>query len=252
MEKKVKEMGFTKLNNAEHLSFHIEASLFVEKCSAEKISAQEEFLLYQAEIEKEVEILNRQTASPLTKDLDAKDRERDELLSYLFATINNAKNAPMANFKEAYKQLVVVITPYQGISQKAHAQETAEIFSLLSELRKQTNLQHIQSLSLTSVLDLIEAKNNEYIAIDQRRTSEIPTKKDTNELRAKIDKIYTSVIDKANATAILAPNDDALTFINNMNNLIDKTNASYNIRTATRTTEDSTKEEETESNADTE
>ncbi len=234
MSNKVKDMGLTKLSNAEHLGFHMEVKLFVEKCGAENISVATKLPLYTDAINAEVEVVNRQTASSLTQDLEAKDEERDELLSYLFTSIHNAKNAPMANFKEAYKQLLPAITPYKGIAQKTNSQETAEIMGLVNDLRKDTLLPHITALGLLDILNLIETTNNEYITLDQKRTSDVPSKKDTDTLRSTVDELYETIVDKTNATVILMPNDSAKTLVSDICNLIDKTNTSYNQRTAKR------------------
>ena len=58
MSNKIKDMGFSKLTNAEHLSFHNQVMLIVEKCGAENISAVEELALYKTSITSEVIIEN--------------------------------------------------------------------------------------------------------------------------------------------------------------------------------------------------
>ena len=240
MSNKIKDMGFSKLTNAEHLSFHNQVMLVVEKCDAENISAVEELALYKTSITSEVDVVNQQSASSITQDLETKDKERDDLLSYLFSSIHNAKNAPMATFKEAYKQLTPAIKPYQGIANKSNPQETAEIMGLVNDLKKDTLAGHIATLGLTDVLNLIETTNNDYVALDQKRSADVPDKKNTLQIRAKIDELYDSITDKTYATVLLAPNDNAKTLIDDINKIIDKTNTSYNQRNAKR---DGTNEE---------
>lgn len=46
MATKVKSIGFTRLTNAEHLNFHLEAKLFMQTCGTENISATDEFTRY--------------------------------------------------------------------------------------------------------------------------------------------------------------------------------------------------------------
>ncbi len=243
MDKKVKQMGLTKFNNAEHLAFHLDVARFIEKCTAENISCTKELPLYKSAIELEVEIINRQTASSITEELENKDKERDGLISYLFGSINNAKNSPIDTQRASYKTLSFVIAPYQGISQKTHSQESADIITLVKELRKEIYLECLAELYLTDVVNLIAQKNNEYIALYQQRTSKTPNKRDTVNVRAKVDEIYELLIDKINGTVVLVPNDSAKTLVINLNNLIDKTTASYNLRKAKRATEDDTSTE---------
>lgn len=234
MTTKVQEIGFTKLTNAEHLNFHIEVKMFIESCGAENISATTELPLYAQALEEETDMVNRQAASAITADLEAKDKERDELLSFIFATVDSAKNAPMTAFKEAHKQLTPVLSPYKGITKKTYSQESAEILGLLKDLRVAALETHVSALNLTDVLTLLETVNTEYMTLDQQRTSETPDKIDAGEVRSKVDDLYSTITDKINATVILMPNDSAIQLVKNINNSINETQASYNRRTAKR------------------
>ena len=232
MTTKVKSFGQTKLTNAEHLNFHLETKMLITTCTPEKISAVTEMPLYEAAIQKEVEIVNRQTASALTADLEAKDKERDELLSYLFAMIDAAKNAPIPAMKEAHKYLAPVIQPYRGIAHEIHSRESAEIVGLVNDLTAVSVVTYVTGLNLLTIVQSLSALNEEYMELDLQRTSEMPSKADTRAVRAEIDKHYESIIDKANATVLLAPNDEAVMLVDNLNKLIDKTNADHNRRKA--------------------
>ena len=234
MTEKVKGIGFTQLTNAEHLNFHLEVKGFIEKCGVENISATEELAKYGEGIEIEVNMVNRQVASALTGDLEAKDKERDELLSYIFATVENAKNAPMESFKEANKQISPVLSPYKGIGAKTNSQESAEIVGLIKDLTKDGVASHMATLNLSEVVTMLGTINDEYMGLDQQRTSETPSKADSRNVRSKVEDVYDHIIDKVNATVVLMPNENASQLVQDLNNLIDKTRASYNRRTAKR------------------
>ncbi len=234
MEKSIKEIGFTKLTNAEHLNFHTEVKLYVEKCGVGNISCTKELPLYIEELEKEASIINRQSASALTESLDAKDTERDELLSYLFISVSNAKNSPVPTHKDAHQHLSVVLAPFKGIAQETHSRESAQIISLIKELNEKSLEQHIRNLALDNIIDLVEKANNEYIELDQQRTADVPSKRETNELRSQIDDIYRTIKAKAEGTVLLMSNPNAEKLIVNLNNLVDATNTAYNQRTADR------------------
>ncbi len=234
MEKLIKEIGFTKLTNAEHINFHTEVKMYVEKCGAENISCQQELVLYTAELEKEASIINRQSASALTTNLEAKDKERDELLSYLFISVSNAKNSPIPAHKEAHQHLSLVLDPFKGIAKETNSRETGQIISLLKELSNELLAQYAKTLGLENVIELIEKANNEYLELDQQRTADIPSKRETNELRSKIDTIYKTIKAKTEGTVLLMTNEHAEKLVINLNNLIDTTNTAYNQRTAER------------------
>ena len=232
MEKTIKEIGFTKLTNAEHLNFHTEVKMYVEKCGVGSISCQQELPLYIAELEKEASIIYQQSASAITASLEEKDKQRDELLSYLFGSVSNAKNSPIPTHKEAYNHLSLVLDPFLGIAKETDSRETGQIISLIKELSQKSLEQHIRNLALDSVIDLIEKANNEYLELDQERTADIPSKRETHELRSRLDTIYKTLKPKTEGTVLLMSNPNAETLVVNLNNLIDTTNTAYNQRTA--------------------
>ena len=235
MATKIKTLGLAKLAKAEHLNFHLEAVAFIEKCGAENISIETELSLYRTAIDAEIKVVNLQSASALTPEMEAKDKERDEYLSFLFATIDAAKNSPIEAQREAHRQLTPVVSPYQGIARSTDSQESSQIVGLVNDILSSPALvPHTAALNIDPVVSALNSANNDYIKLDAKRTSEIPSKAETNKKRAAVDEQYFAIVDKANATVILAPNDSALTLVNDLNNLIDKTNADYNRRTAKR------------------
>ena len=238
METSIKEIGFTKLTNAEHLNFHTEVKMYVEKCGMENISCANEFPLYQVAIDKEASIINRQSASAITAGLDAKDIERDDLLSYLFISVSNAKNSPVPAHKEAHHHLSLVLEPFLGIAYETNSRESGQIISLLKELSEASLEQYISDLGLANVIELIETTNNEYLELDQQRTADVPSKRETNELRATIDDMYRKIKAKTEGTVLLMTNESAEKLVVNLNNLIDTTNTAYNQRTAPRSSTD--------------
>ena len=235
MATKIKTLGLAKLAKAEHLNFHLEAKSFIMKCGAADISVETEFPLYTEAIAEEIKVVNLQSASALTPEMEAKDKERDEYLSFLFATIDAAKNSPIEAQREAHRQLTPVVSPYQGIARSTDSQESSQIVGLMNDILSSESLvPHTAALNIDPVITALNVANNHYMALDVKRTTETPSKAETNKKRAAVDEQYFAIVDKANATVILSPNDSALTLVNDLNNLIDKTNADYNRRTAKR------------------
>ena len=232
---KIKNIGFSQKTKAEHLNFHLEVMEYLNKCGAENISCEAEIQLYASAISEEVQVVNLQTASALTADMDAKDKERDSYASYIFTTIDAAKNSPIEAQKEAHKQLTPVVSPYKGIASSTDSQESAQIVGLVNDILSSLALiPHITALNLDAAVSALNSANNDYMALDEKRTSEMPSKAETNKKRKAVDEQYQAIVDKTNATVILAPNAEAQTLVKDINNLIDQTNASYNRRTAKR------------------
>lgn len=229
---KIKVFGCTKLKNAEHLGFHLEVQMFFNGCGAGNIASEVEMPLYDAAVLAEVDVVKRQRSSVLTAELEQLDKERDDLLSFLFATLDGAKHSPFDAAREAYRQLLPVMTPYRGIVSHPHVQESGEINGLLKDLRVERLSAYITALAFAPVMDLLESKNNAYMELDRERILAMPSKMDTDVLRGNVDELYHQIVDKINATVVLSPNAEAETLVVALNNYIDQMNASYNLRTA--------------------
>ena len=244
MYSKTKEIGKRKLTHDEHVAFHSEAKIFIEKCSAAKIFAAKIVEDYVAELEKEIVVVNRMNKSELTSQLEAKDAERDDAIFTFFAMVDLAKRSRVQLKKEAYDALSFILEGYDGIERLAYSAESSKVSAMVADLKSAKFASHIAELNLNRTLSDIEELNNEFIALDAQRTADIPEKKETDDIRARVDSLYAQIMDKLNAVVILMPNDgssltleqtpEAVTLVSDLNNLIDKTNATYNRRTAKR------------------
>lgn len=228
----IKQFNPEKLANAAHLGFNTEVQVFVNKHGAENISCAVEQTLYNAAVLAEVDVVNRQRGSALTIDLDQLDQERDDLVIYIFRTFDASKFSPLAAAQEAHKQLLPFMKSYRGMQDHHNVKESGEIIGMLKDLRAANLATYVATLNIGSVMDLLEVKNNTYIELDSQRVSEMPNKLVTDTLRANVDELYYTIVSRANATVVLATNDAAEAFVRDMNNFIDKTNASYNLRMA--------------------
>ena len=229
---RIKENGMDKYNNAEHLNLHIEMKLFMDQCGAHKINCTTEFDVYDAAISAEKENMRRQQASALTPQMDKTDSERDALILYIFALLDAGLYAPLDEIKDAYNALYPALQPYRGIGTKPHTQESAAIQAMLSEISTPQLLPHTATMGMTAAMQLLADKNQEYINLDTQRVSEVPSKKETLAVRQKTDEAYLSIIYKVEATNTLMSNEDSAMLATNINNLIDRTNATYKQRMA--------------------
>lgn len=232
MATKIKSIGLTKLNSAEHVNFHNLVSGYLKTCTPEKISATAESAAYTPLIAAEQDLVKRQQGSVLSPQMEAADGKRDDLLVYFTNAVINAERSPLEAQTAAYAHIWPTVKPYVGIAKHAVGQESAEIKGLVSDLSGADFAAYVTALNLTEALAALDAANNAYIALDLQRTSEIPSKAETVALRDETDKAYTSIADKATATVLLSPCPEALQFVSDINNLIDRTNASYNQRMA--------------------
>lgn len=227
MTDKIKDLGQSKLNNAEHVAFHTDCKAYLKDCNPARVSCNELEPLYTAAINAEQSMLNRQQASTITPALEESDAKREKLHSYLWASVKNAKNSPVEADVEAYNALIVVMKPFSEVASSPNKQESVEIDEMIKVLSEDENMPHITALRLNAVLASLDAENKNYMNLERQRTSDTPNKAETERLRTTTDSIYTQITDRANATVILASNAEAELFVKNINKLIDKTNT-YN------------------------
>ena len=241
MYTKIKSYGMKSLTNSEHYGFHEKAREYFNECVAEKIFITDEMANYEKAIEAEATALGIIRKSALSAELEEKEIERDNLLSYFFSLFDAASMAYMKSVKDARATLSPVVEQYRYTKDIPVSQESAEIELMVENLNKSENVANMTTLNLLTVLAEIERANKEYKALDSQRTSETPSKRETEEVRARVDDAFNAIVDKANAMAILMPNKgdapitvehtpEVQTLVSNINNHIDQTRASYNRR----------------------
>lgn len=246
----IKDIGFSRKNGAEHLNFHNEAKAFMDACGAQNINCTTELNDYEAALTVIRENMSRQQASAITPQLESTDEERDSLILYVFSLLDAGQYSPIETIKEAYQALYPAMQPYRGIGYNTHTQESADIQALLTEISSPELLPHTEKLGMTNGMDMLQKKNQEYIDLDMQRVSEVPSKKETLEVRKRIDDIYFNIVIRINSTLTLSSNTEAQTLAVNINNLIDRTNAAYKQRIAIVQANDKKKKQKEKENKD--
>ena len=226
----INSVNLSKVNSAEHLSYHTEAKVFMDRCGAESINCTTEFEDYDAAIVAEKENMRRQQASPITPMMNVIDSERDTLILFLYSLLDAGRYSPVEEVQIAYQALHPAMQPYRGIGYNTNIQESADILAFVTEITAPALVAHTVTMGMTDGIAMLTAKNQEYIDLDIQRVSEMPSKKDTADIRNRTNEIYTNIVTRANSTIVLTPNDAAAMLATNMNNLIDRTIAAYKQR----------------------
>lgn len=236
--KKIAGSSCSLFPSALHVQFHQRMYGFFSAPApgAEKINVSAELLAeYLKNINLEVDLSRETRASADTAILTQLDHERDELVDYLFASINNAARSPLAAHKAAYATLSLIIKPYVGLKNEAVDTETAHISGLATDLKKPENAAQITALGLTDIVTALEAKNKEYETTRTARTETraAQAKEDTKTVRPRTDSCYQRICDCIYASLLLcktAEDRPAIeTLIDSMNQAIAEFKASYNM-----------------------
>lgn len=236
--KKINGISLGRFPNALHVEFHerMNALFSADSPGREKINVSAGIMQeYGDHIFTEVD-LNRETrASAITLQLEQYDRERDDLISYLFGQINNAQKAPIAAHKAAYQALRPVVRNYIGLATEPVDEETAHIRGLVTDLKKDENAAHIATLGLTDTVTALEAKNVEYSTLRASRTETRADnkKEDLKTVRRRTDDCYDRICECIYASLLLCKTEEDRPtiekLIDTMNQTIAEFKATYNM-----------------------
>lgn len=232
---KIEEVGLTKLNNAEYTNYMSRVQTEVAKATIEKIGITQETLSsLESNIAKMNDLVAQSRISDNTAKLAELDNERDNIIIYLMAEIDNKQRSPLANVKTSAISLHNATHQYKGIQTEADQQETQKINGLLMDLAKPENAPNATTLGLDEVIEQLRILNTEYESLTSERTHEktSTTIDNSKVVRLDNDKIYDNIVTMAFVTSVASPSEESTTFVTNINALIDETNTRYNQRRA--------------------
>ena len=238
---KIKEFGITRLNNAEYTNFSNRVLSLVNQAGTlepEGGSA----LGIEEEVTEEYgtlggtmgDIVAQSRISDRTAELTAVDKQRDDLVVYLFKLLRSKKSSPLTEERKAATSLYNLLKPYVGCYRSPGQQETVQIRGLLTDARKAENLPNVEALALANILTELETANDEYASLTEQRTEERAASRldESKTVRARMDELYDYISTVAFVQSVAHPTEATAAFVTNLNALIDETNALYNQRIA--------------------
>lgn len=237
---KIQTMGLTNLNNAEYVNFMTRFSTLVEKAGT--LEGQEETSALGFEIaDYKVfgqdrallsDIVAQSYTSDQTAELGTLDRQRDEMVVYLFSLLRSEKSSPIATRQMAANSLYNLLKPYMGCYRLPNQQETAQIDGMLIDLKKEEPASQVKLLGLEEVIVGLEETNGMYALLTDDRTNERAASKleESKSVRERMSTYYDYMTTMAFVQSVAQPTDATATFVSSLNALIDETRALYNQR----------------------
>lgn len=137
-----------------------------------------------------------------TKEIEMKDRERDELFIYVKQTIDSNVYCPVANKKQAAQKLTFGLKPYRSANTKAFAENTAQITNFVGDMQSVEYATHIATLGLTDAISQLKTANDAFNAVYTGRSGEKLTRASNDNMktiRPKVDDAYRAAISAINA-----------------------------------------------------
>ena len=226
---KIQEIGLAKLNNAEYTNFSTRVLSLVNQAGTlepEGGSA----LGIEEEVTEEYgtlggtmgDIVAQSRISDRTAELTAVDKQRDDLVVYLFKLLRSKKSSPLTEERKAATSLYNLLKPYVGCYRSPGQQETVQIRGLLTDARKAENLPNVEALALANILTELESANDEYASLTEQRTEERAASRldESKKVRARMDELYDYISTVAFVQSVAHPTEATAAFVTNLNALI--------------------------------
>ena len=200
--KEILKANLNNARNAEHYQFHSDvlSIVTVEVATAQKIDGLRSE--YAALFEKENTAFIQNRAYESTKEVEAKDRVRDDLFLYIKQTVDSNLYCPVATKKAAAEKLAYVMKPYRSANSKAFAENTAQVTNLVADFQSEANSGYVELLGLTEAVAQLKTANNEFNAVYMGRSGEKLVRASTENMksiRPKVDTAFRSLSSAINA-----------------------------------------------------
>ncbi|EKX99318.1 hypothetical protein HMPREF9151_01745 [Hoylesella saccharolytica F0055] len=209
-------------NNALHTEFHRVQYDLVSKVESSKLNIAADLLAsWKASIDLEIDIVKESAASVITKELDLKDHERDNVFTQLFSLVRAYRISFLETEKMSAEKLYIALKPYFGIQRGIKSIESIHILSLLKDTDKLTA--EVTALGLEPVLTQLKKLNEEYEKLEsQRRKDAVETKlPNSRSVRRETDEYFEVICQYIQAAYLLATKKDdkalVLKLVNEMN-----------------------------------
>lgn len=259
---KIKEMGLQQLNNAEFTEFMnrfrklipVQASEEEERPGGLSVLAEsgtgylgvtsEMLAAFDADMEALTDSVSRQRTDDRTKQKSLYEVSRGSCVTLYFTSLQTAMKSPIAATAEAGNILWTRTKDYRGIQRLPQQQETAQIRGLLFDLAKEENQPHVTTLHLDGLLEQMRESNEEFARLSEESLTEraADTTEQTLVVRDRLTEQYDDISTTIFAFSVTEKNADALTFVNNLNALIDETRTAYKRRSKGETESEETSE----------
>ncbi len=178
-------------------------------------------------------ITYQSTASSLTAEMKAIDKERCRVMNYAVRRILDYDNLLTSEEQEAGKLMSYEMRPYAYFYNKPIRQKTDIIDGFLEDVRKEQYTNAVEVLAITPYIEEVERLNNEYRKLEAERSSLSTEKRKMTtaaELLPESQDLIDDICHMAVAANLINQSEVATTFIDEVNNLFAETRAARNKR----------------------
>lgn len=200
--KEVLAVHLNNARNAEHFQFHSDVLNIItaDLAQAQHIGTLRE--TYASLFEQEDVAFIQNQAYEATKEVEEKDKVRDDLFLYIKQTIESDLRCPLADKKAAAEKLSFALNPYRSANSRPYAENTAQITNFVGDMQSAEYATFVSKLGLTEAIAQLKAANNAFNAIYAGRSGEKLNRASQDNMKAirpKVDDAYRAVVSAINA-----------------------------------------------------
>ena len=154
LAKQIGSVSKTALTNAGHMNMNNEIYARILDTTVAALHLEALAPGYKECIDREAECVNRVTKSASTAQLEAKDKERDKTLQFIYSMNGSYKVCPDETLRTPALLVDSVLRAYDKIYAKAYAEETALIDGLLLDLAMPRDIESTAAGAQTALFNL--------------------------------------------------------------------------------------------------
>jgi hypothetical protein len=211
------------LHNEEHFEFSTEFKDLVIRFTPAQLGVSDLFngmYLPKYALEDEAFLFIRK--SSLTVKLSEYDFRRDQSVIGITHVVNGFTHHFRPEIADAAARIHIILDSYGNIARKSYDKETADITSLVQELRG-PYAHDVEILNLREWLDELDTTNQEFDSMRKERYTESAEKPEVRmkNVRVDIDKVYRMIVGQINTRIAIEGEDKYLPFVKELNLRID-------------------------------
>lgn len=199
--KEIQKSNLNNARNAEHFQFHADVLnvLKAEVAEAQHIGQLRQ--TYASLFADEDTAFIQNQAYEATKEIENKDKVRDDLFLYIKQTIDSNLRCPLADKKDAAGNLSFALNPYRSANSRPYAENTAQITNLTCDMQSAAYTAYVSKLGLTEAIAELQTANDDFNVAYSSRSSEKLTRVSIDNMKAirpKVDDAYRAVVSAIN------------------------------------------------------
>ena len=214
------------LQNGEHFMFMSEVSHVIETNDPTTIDLVNNYIQFNRALQGEDIAYKKVQKSSITKDLNEKDSERDNLLRSFRSLVSSSQQHFNKDKAAAAYRLILQIDAYGNLSAQSYENETANVYNLLQDLESKHSAD-IATLGLGAWITEIETVNKDFDQLMKSRYSESAEQAEIGSLRdarLETDKAYNAMKERLNAAIIFNGEDKYRKTVTELNVIIKRYN----------------------------